>query len=167
MRVDFLQIEPTGDEAGPLSALQLALETDPVQAGLATGLTFVVIIRNTGFENVILQNPDDMLQVRLTDKQGRPVPLPFQPPSALINTRDADGSRPVSRNLDIRPGDERRTIIRVREIQRAGSAERDPLTPGIYTAHVKALLLLADSSLAREQSFRVLESPPVSVQVGE
>ncbi len=170
VRYELRHVEPLNLSAkgNPLIDLHVELMTEETQHDTSAGLRFVVSFKNVGSEGIQIRYPDDMVQLNLLNEEGKPVRFPTHAPSALVNTRERNAIRPnAPRLLKIEPGQEHRTTQTVREMRNDKSPTTTPLPPGRYTAQIRVLLLTANPKLEHEQSYRVLESPPVSVDFGK
>ncbi len=169
VRLELHQIDPDSTTAdNPLSHLYVELVTENNQRDTSMGLIFVIAFKNRGRTAVEIQDPDDMVQLDLLDSQGRPVRIPGRPPNALINQRvEGQIHSNAPRTLSIQPGREHKTSLAVREMQGLEPSSTAPLPRGTYTAQVRVLLLTIDPKLGHKESYRALESAPVSIKFGE
>jgi hypothetical protein len=167
VQLELRETEPLTSGDTLLSPIRVELETEAKQPDVSAGLRFVTIFTNTGRGTVQMQDPDDAIQVELVDEKGWPVRHPTRPPAAFVNTSRGPGPRQnAPRVLNLQPGEPHRVTIQIREMQTEDSSRKAPLPRGKYTARVRALLLAVDPALARERSYRKLESERVTIEFG-
>ena len=173
---------PGQPAAGPLGALDVALEIQAEQSNVPAGLRGTVVVTNNGTEPVEFLDPRDSSQLEIQTADGksmRPAPVA---PSSLVNIPGAKAQAPVR----LAPKESRRIDLVVSEVvgertgppvpqtppagsQASPSAARSniaPLLGGKYRVRARVRVISAQGKPGDARPSPSFESPWVDVAFG-